>query len=132
MQRMQDYIKMNGKVIHQPDTGLGYSFETTYTEDSTRVQSGRAYTTPMFTVESLSYYATWITAARMSEILQIIEPGHPFKLHYFSPYYGCWRDDEFYVGKGTLSIGYLNADDEVFDKLSFNLIGVNPVDPSKR
>ena len=32
----QDKIKMNGTVIWQPDKDMGYSFETTYTEGSTR------------------------------------------------------------------------------------------------
>ena len=72
-QRYQDYIKLNDKVIVQPDEGLQYSFETTYTEDSTRVQSGRIYATPMFTVESFGYTATWVPAAEMTKILQIID-----------------------------------------------------------
>lgn len=127
MERFQDYIKMNDQVIYQPDTGLGYDFETTYTEDSTRVQSGKVYATPMFTVESFSYRATWVPAAEMRKILQIAARGYPFKLHYFSPYYGRWRDDMFYVGKGSLSIGFLNATQEVFEDLSFNMIGVNPL-----
>ena len=126
--RYQDYIKMNDVVIHQPDEGMGYDFETTYTEDSTRVQSGRAYATPMYTVESLHYEATWIPAKEASKILQFIDRGAPVKLHYFSPHYGKWRDDEFYVGKGSLSIGRLNADDETLSNLSFNLVGVNPIE----
>ncbi len=126
-QRYQDYIKLNDKVIVQPDEGLQYSFETTYTEDSTRVQSGRIYATPMFTVESFGYTATWVPAAEMTKILQIIDKGHPFKLHYFSPHYGAWRDDMFYVGKGSLAIGRLNTAEEVFENLSFNMVGVNPI-----
>ncbi len=127
MNKYQDYIKMNGVVIYQPDEGLGYDFETTYTEDSTRVQSGVMHATPMFTVEAFSYRATWVPAARMREILQIAAKGSPFTLHYFSPYYGCWRDDRFYVAKGSLSIGRLEYRDEVFENLSFNMVGVNPI-----
>lgn len=124
---MQDRIKMNGVAIRQPDEGLGYSFETTYTEDSTRVQSGVGHFTPLFTVEQFSYEATWLTAAEMSAILQIIGKGGEFTLHYFSPYYGEWRDDNFYVGTGSLSIGRLNEEKERFDSLSFNMTGVNPI-----
>lgn len=126
-QRYQDYIKINDQVIFQPDEGLGYDFETTYTEDSNRVQSGRVFATPMFTVESFSYAASWVPAREMTKILQIVAKGVPFKLHYFSPYYGAWRDDMFYVGKGSLSIGRLNTSEEVFDNLSFNMVGVNPI-----
>ena len=106
----QDYIKINNVVIRQPDENMGYNFETTYTEDSTRVQSGVGHFTAMFTVESFSYEATDVTIAEMSQILQLIAKGRNFTLHYFSPYYGTWRNDTFYVGKGSLSIGRLTID----------------------
>lgn len=124
---MQDYIRMNNEKIRQPDEGLGFEFETTYTEDSTRVQSGVGHFTPMFTVESFSYEAAGVTIAEMKTILQIVAKGKYFTLHYFSPYYGAWRDDTFYVGKGSLAIGTLRADEELYDSLSFNMIGVNPI-----
>lgn len=124
---MQDYIRMNGIMIRQPDEGLDFSFETTYTEDSTRVQSGEGHFTPMFTVESFSYAATGVSLEEMKTILQIVAKGGNFTLHYFSPYYGAWRDAPFYVGQGSLSIGRLNEDNEQFDSLSFNMIGVNPI-----
>lgn len=123
----QEYILFNGTQIRQPDEGLGYSFETTYTEDSTRVQTGAGHFSPMFTVESFSYEATDLTKAEMSQILQIIAKGANFQMHYFSPYWGQWRTDTFYVGKGSLSIGRLNLDDERFESLSFNIVGVNPI-----
>lgn len=124
---MQEKIKMNNVIIRQPDEQMGYNFETTYTEDSTRVQSGVGHFTPMFTVEALSYKATGLSVAEMKTILQIIGKGKPFKLHYYSPYYGAWRDDTFYVGQGSLSILRLNEDSEFYDSLSFNMIGVNPI-----
>lgn len=124
----QEYVKINGKKIKQPDAGLGYDFETTYTEDSTRVKSGTGHFTSLFTVESLSYEASLLTVSEMKEILQEVAKGNSFPLHYFSPYYGTWRDDEFYVGKGSLSIGALNEGGELYDSLSFNMIGVNPID----
>ena len=123
----QEYIKMNGKIVTQPDEGLGYDFETTYTQDSTRVQSGTLHASAMFTVESLSYKATWLTAAEAAEILQIVARGRPFTLHYFSLYHNKWRDGRFYVGKGSLSIGTLTEDNEMMDELSFNMIGVEPI-----
>ena len=123
----QNYITINGVKIKQPDEGLGYSFETTYTSDSTRVQSGAMHATPMFTVESFSYAASYLTIAEMQAILQKVAKGGNFTLHYFSPYYGQWRDDTFYVGKGSLEIGRLTEDGEYFDSLSFNVVGVNPI-----
>ena len=123
----QEYIKMNGIVILQPDEGLGYDFETTYTEDSTRSMSGTLYSSAMFTVEAFSYAASWVSVEDMRTILQIVARGRPFTLHYFSPYYGAWRDGRFYVGKGSLSIGRLNAEEERYESLSFNMIGVDPI-----
>lgn len=123
----QNYITINGVKIKQPDEGLGYSFETTYTSDSTRVQSGAMHATPMFTVESFSYVASYLTIAEMQTILQKVAKGGNFTLHYFSPYYGQWRDDTFYVGKGSLEIGRLTEGGEYFDSLSFNMVGVNPI-----
>ena len=124
----QEYIKINDVKIRQPDTGLGYSFETTYTSDSTRVQTGAMRATPMFTVESFSYAASNLTTEEMRTVLQQIAKGVNFTLRYFSPYYGTWRSDAFYVGKGSRNIGRLNEDGETFDSLSFNMIGVNPID----
>lgn len=123
----QDYIKINNTKIRQPDEGLGYDFETTYTEDTTRVQSGVLHLSPMFTVEAFSYTASYLTVDEMRTILQKVAKGRRFTLHYFSPYYGTWRDDLFYVGKGSLSIGRLNEATERFDSLSFNMVGVNPI-----
>ncbi|MCD8383286.1 MAG: hypothetical protein LUC30_10340 [Clostridiales bacterium] len=123
----QEKITINGTEIRQPDEGLQFNFETTYTEDSTRVQSGTGHFTPMFTVESFGYSASWLTAEEVSTILQMVAKGKNFTLHYFSPYYGAWRSDTFYVGQGSLEIGRLNTDRERFDSLSFNMVGVNPI-----
>jgi len=125
---MQEYITIDGTVIRQPDSGLGYNFETTYTKDTTRVQSGKLHASAMFTVESFSYEAHGLTIEEMKTILQLIAKGKPFTLHYFSPYYGEWRDDKFYIGKGSLAIGSLKTGEELYESLSFNMIGVNPID----
>lgn len=124
---MQDLIRINGVDIFQPDEGLGYSFETTYTEDSTRLQSGLANFVPMFTVEQLSYQATNIPVDKATEILQIIATGNAFVLHYYSVYYGAWRNGTFRVGKGSLNIGSLEENNEILSSLSFNMTGDNPI-----
>ena len=124
---MQRKIKLNDIDIWQPDAGLGSSFETTYTEDSTRTQDGVGHFTPLFTVEAFSYTAKNIPLSEASKILQIIAHGDNFSMYYCSPYYGGWRTDTFYVGKGSLSVGSLEEDQEYLDSLSFNIIGVNPI-----
>lgn len=123
----QELIKINNTIIRQPDEGLGYSFETTYSEDTSRTQSGNLVMSPMFTVEAFEYEATTLTAEEVRTILQFIAKGQKFNLRYFSPYYGEWRTDEFYVGQGSMEIGRLNTETERFDSLSFSMIGVNPI-----
>lgn len=124
---MQEVIKINGIEIYQPDSDLACSFETTFTSDSGRVQSGEMHASPMFTVEQFTYCATDIPIKKASEILQMIVHGRTFTLHYFSPYYGIWRDGKFRVGKGNLSIGKLKKDEEKLTSLSFNMTGDNPI-----
>lgn len=124
---MQNYVMINNTRIKQPDAGLDFSFETTYTEDSNRLQNGVAHISSMFTVESFSYTATNLTKQEMSQILSILGRGGRFLLHYMSPFYGTWRDDYFYVGRGSLKAGCWKEDEERWDSLSFNMIGVNPI-----
>lgn len=123
----QDTIKMNGIEIFQPDENMNYNLETTYTEDSTRLQTGEANFTPVFTVEQLGYTASHVPAAEAAKILQIIAKGAAFTLHYFSPYYGGWRDGVFRVGQGSLSIGTVEENKEYISTLSFNMTGDNPI-----
>lgn len=123
---MQDKIKIDGTDIWQPDEDLKVSFVTTYTEDSTRVQSGAGHFTPMFTVEQVSYSASNIPASEVAAILQKVI-GRNFSLHYFDPYSGSWKDAVFYVGKGDCTIGTLKAGEEKYTSLAFNMTGVNPI-----
>lgn len=124
---MQDTIKINDIEIFQPDEGLKSSFETTYSEDSTRLQSGEANFVPLFTVEQFSYSATNVPIKEASVILQQIIKGEAFKLHYFSPYYGTWRDGMFRVGQGQFTIGTVEEGGEKLTSLSFNMTGEKPI-----
>lgn len=124
---MQDKIRINDIEIFQPDEGLKSSFETTYSEDSTRLQTGEANFVPLFTVEQFSYSATDIPVAAASVILQQIIKGEAFKLHYFSPFYGAWRDGMFRVGQGQFSIGTVEENGEKLSSLSFNMTGESPI-----
>lgn len=113
--------------ILQPDEGIQYSFESTYQEDTKRVQAGSLEAFPMFTVEQYSYKATDVSPADSSEILKIILNGHNFEAFLYSPYFGHWVVVKTYVGKGSLQIGTIQASSERMTELSFNFTGVHPV-----
>ena len=124
----QEKMKINGYEIWQPDKGLKYRSETTFTPGSARVQSGKGRFTPMFTVEQLGYSATNVPQKEVTKILQMIDKGEEFTLHYFSMHYGEWRDDSFYVGQGEYDVGTLKEGEEYVSSFSFNMTGVNPFD----
>lgn len=122
----QHKFLFNGTDILQPDDGLGYDFETTYSEDTTRIMSGPLHETALFTVESFSFKATGVPLATVSALLRVIMEQR-FTFHYLSMYYGSWRTDTFYVGKGSLSLGPVLEGGEYISSVQFNIIGVNPV-----
>lgn len=129
---MQDKYKMglsesSLNVIHQPDSDLNCSFETTYTSDTKRSQTGVLQLTSMFSVEAFSYSATNISVAEVAQILGYIAKGKKFYLHYFSPFYGVWRTAPFYVGQGQISLGCLKENEEMYTSFSFQMTGVNPI-----
>ena len=68
----QEYIKIRKSpsdewlVLPQPDSGaLSYDFETTYTADSGRTQTGVAVVIQLFTVEELGYSQASISKTMM-------------------------------------------------------------------
>lgn len=117
----------DGVEIAQPERGMGYSYETTYTEDSGRVQSGTAIVAPMFTVKSYSYSRTHPTVAQVAQILSFIAGGGKYEMYAFNPKTGTWGWDVYYTGKGDMSIGYLTPDGGHYDSFSFNAVGVKPI-----
>ena len=123
----KEYYTINNTKIKQPLELMPFQFATTYTEDTTRTQDGKLHSTPLFTVESYSYSAKGLTAKEMAQFLQLVGKGRNFDFHYFSPYYGIWRTDKFYIGQGSLQIRRVNANAEYFDSVSCNIIGVNPI-----
>lgn len=123
----QNKIKFNDVDIFQPEKDVGYAWETTYTNDSGRVVSGKAHISPLFTVEAFTFNFKNIPTKEMSKILKIIAKGKSFKMHYFSPYYGEWRNDTFYVGQGDTTLGSLKEKDEVFSSVKIKATGVNPI-----
>lgn len=123
----QDRMKINDVEIWQPDKGLQYSTETTFSSDSARVQSGVGHFTPLFTVEQLGYSAKNVPQPEVTKILQFIDTGKTFTLHYFSMHYGEWRDATFYVAKGQYNVGSWKVGEEYVESLSFNMTGVKPI-----
>ena len=122
----QERFLFDGVDIVQPDDGLGYDFETTYSEDTTRVMSGELHATPLFTVEAFSFKASNVPLATAAALLSAVV-GRNFQFRYLSLYYGRWRTDTFYVGKGSLSVGPVLEGDEAISSISFTIVGVNTI-----
>lgn len=123
----QEKYKINGIEIFQPDEDLGWDFETTYTEDSTRTQDGEGHFTEMFTVESFQYQASHVPVAEWTKISQMIV-GQKFELYAWNPHFGKWKTHKCYVGKGSLVIGTLENDYETYSSISFNMVDVKPLE----
>ena len=125
---MQDYIMFNGVVIKQPD-GDGYSanLATTSTDDSDRDMALGMHNTPIGTIAGYSLKWSYLTAAEMSQILkQVVNKGR-FTAHYFDVLLGKWTDGEFYATNYNAPALCLEEGFEMWDELSFNIVGVNPV-----
>ena len=123
----QEKYKINDVEIWQPDQDLGWDFETTYTEDSTRVQTGEGYFTEMFTTESFAYQASHVPVAEWTKISKMIV-GKKFNLYAWNPHFGKWRTHRCYVGKGSLSIGTLEENYEKYTNISFNMVDIMPLE----
>lgn len=129
----QQYITFGGVQIVQPDEMVPLSWETTYSSDSGRVQTGPAVMSPLFTVEAYSLKWSRLTLAEASQILNAganrgdLVHGRPFSVHYPSAISGGWQTKSFYAGKGSLDWSRMNFEDELIEGLSFNIIGVNPI-----
>lgn len=122
----QQKIYMNGNLIYQPDEGLTYSFETTYTEGSARSTTGKLKAKPLYTIEQLSYKATNVPKEEAQKIINIVGRGGIFLLTYFSPRLCKWTTQRFYVGQGSLTIKTLKENEECFD-LSFDMTAAVPL-----
>lgn len=124
---MQEVFKLNNIEICQPDEDISVTYDTTFSDDSTRSQNGKSHYTPMFTVESLDYKASHISVEEAKEILQIIVPGKTITAHYFSPYHGEWRNAVFFVESKDIEIGTLEEGQESLSSLSFTMTGVEKI-----
>lgn len=124
---MQDYIKINGITIVQPDDdGYSVNLSTTSTEDSNRDMSLIMHNTPIATVESYSLKWSDIKAADAAVILSQVLNKSSFTMHYFDIITGGWRDGTFYATTFNSPCRTIEDGIECWDELSFNVIGVNP------
>lgn len=123
----QQKYKINNIIIWQPDKDLGWSYETTYTPDSTTTQDGVGHFTEMFTKESFSYSATHVPVAEWTKISRMIV-GKKFDLYAWNPHFGKWMTMRCYVGKGTLNIGNLEDGNESYSSISFNMVDLIPLE----
>lgn len=117
----------DGVRIAQPDSGMGFNYETTYTEDSGRIQNGTAIVSPMFTVRSYSYSKSRPSIDDVKLILSYIAKGAKYELYAFDPATASWKWDVYYTGQGSMNIGYLSNSGGFYDSFSFNAVGVNPI-----
>ena len=123
----QKRIAINQWSAVQPTT-FDFGFETTATEDSGRAMSGALSYSPLFTVEAFDVEYQDLRPAQASTLLQHIvpTPAKPyFSLYYFSPYYGAWRTDQFYVGDGTLKVKTLQDGYERIESITCRFVGRN-------
>lgn len=121
----QDYYKINGVKIFQPDQDVQYNWEKKYTEDSDRVRSGKGYFNALFLVRQYTYTASHVPIAEVSKILAYLEQNS-FTFHVFSPRYGKWVDAVCYVSSGDdCTIGSLEEGDEYYSSFSFNATEVD-------
>ena len=123
----QEKLKINDVIVFQPKELINWDFETTYSPGSTRTQLGVGWFDELFTVEQYKYQAEDIPAKEASKILKMVV-NKKFQLHYFSPYYGEWRTDKFYVGEGSVSIESLKENQEISKSFTINMTGINPLE----
>lgn len=123
---MERPFEFNDIPVKTPDT-FHPSMATTSTEDSDRTQDLVMHNTPMGTVESYAFEWRYIEPEEAAKIIQQIKNKGQYKLRYMSADTGTWKTGYFYTSNysfGTLKV--VNGD-FVWEKLSFNAVGINPV-----
>ena len=124
---MQNYIQI-GEYTPPNPTEFKASFATTSSQDSGRVMRGTMRNSPMFTVEAFSIKWERLTAAELSDILQLVIGKPSFTLHYFSPYYNSWQTRPFYVANvNDVNITSLRENGVKYSGLSFQMTGTEPI-----
>lgn len=110
----------------QPSS-VDFSLAVTSTEDSGNTQDGVMRNKVMFTKEAYKITFDKLYSADVAQILQKIVGKSSISFHYFSPYYGQWRTDKFYVANINGSIVSIKEGREGEKGLSFQITGINPL-----
>lgn len=119
-------FEFNGIKVKTPDI-FQPSMATTSTEDSDRTQDLVMHNTPMGTVESYAFEWRYIEPDEAAKIIQQIKNKGKYSLRYLRADSGRWTTGYFYTS--NYNFGTLKVSNGVFvwESLSFNSVGVNPV-----
>lgn len=123
---MERLFEFNDIPVKTPDT-FQPSMATTSTEDSDRTQDLVMHNTPMGTVESYAFEWRYIELDEAAKIIQQIKNKGQYKLRYISADTGTWETGYFYTSNYSFGTLKLVNGDFVWEKLSFNAVGINPV-----
>lgn len=119
-------FEFNDIPVITPDT-FKPSMATTSTEDSDRTQDLVMHNTPMGTIESYSFEWKNITPEEAAKIVQQIKNKGQYKLRYLSADTGQWTTGFFYTSNYNFGTLKVSNGKFVWESLSFNAVGVNPV-----
>lgn len=100
---------------------------TTSTEDSDRTQDLVMHNTPMGTVESYSFEWRYIEPVEAAKIVRQIKNKGQYKLRYLRADTGTWETGYFYTSNYSFGTLRVANGEFVWEKLSFNAVGINPV-----
>lgn len=119
-------FEFNGIKVKTPDT-FKPSLATTSTEDSDRTQDLVMHNTPMGTIESYAFEWRYIEPDEAAKIIGQILNKSGYSLRYLSPTTGEWKTKQFYTSNYNLGTLRVTNGNFVWESLSFNAIGINPV-----
>lgn len=123
---MSKPFEFNGIKVKTPDT-FKPNLATTSTEDSDRTQDLVMHNTPMGTIQSYSFEWKYIEPKEAAKILSQIINKSEYTLKFINPLTGEWETGKFYTSNYNLGTLRVSNGDFVWESLSFNAIGINPV-----
>lgn len=123
---MEKLFEFNGVSVKTPTT-FKPNMATTSTEDSDRTQDLVMHNTPMGTIESYSFEWKYIEPEEAAKIVQQIKNKSQYSLRYLSADIGQWITKTFYTSNYTFGTLTVSNGKFVWESLSFNAVGVNPI-----
>lgn len=119
-------FEFNDIPVITPDT-FQPNMATTSTEDSDRTQDLVMHNSPMGTIESYSFTWNYIEPEEAAKIIQQIKNKSQYKLRYLKADTGRWTTGQFYTSNYSFGTLRISNGDFVWESLSFNAVGVNPI-----